>query len=67
MLTFIFRCPTTGHNVQGSFEDSGGDLPSHVGQHCLACGGLHMVNPRGGQPMSDQREPPVRRKVPPAI
>ncbi|MBL0899895.1 MAG: hypothetical protein IBJ17_14505 [Reyranella sp.] len=64
MLTFVFRCPATGHNVQGSFEGNGDDLPSHVGQHCLACGGLHVVNPRDGRPLAAERVPAVRRKVP---
>lgn len=64
MLTFIFRCPTTGLNVQGSIKKTGDDIPSHVGQHCLACGGMHIVSPNDGRLLSDDRKPPMRRKVP---
>lgn len=52
MHTFLFRCPTTGYNVQGRFEQADGELPTHVGQHCLACGALHIVDPRDGRPLS---------------
>lgn len=58
MHTFVFRCPTTGYNVQGRFEDGGAPLPTHVGQHCLACNGLHIVNPSNGQPMSANNDAP---------
>lgn len=65
MLTFVFRCPITGHNVQGSLEESG-DAPSYVGQHCLACDGLHVVSPRDGRLLGDRvaGDARLRRKAP---
>lgn len=54
MSTFVFRCPTTGYNVQGRHEQTEGPLPPYVGQHCLACGGLHAVNPRNGRLMAEE-------------
>lgn len=54
MQTFLFRCPTTGYNVQGSFEETGSPLPTYVGQHCLACRGLHIVDPRNGHLLADR-------------
>jgi len=60
--TFVFRCPTTGYNVQGRYEDGNGSLPPFVGQHCLACNGLHVVDPRTGKGMSELRAVATRRK-----
>jgi len=53
--TFVFRCPTTGYNVQGRYDGGTGPLPTFVGQHCLACNGLHVVDPRTGKGMSELR------------
>jgi len=60
--TFVFRCPTTGYNVQGRYEEGNGPLPAFVGQHCLACNGLHAVDPRTGKGMSELRAVAVPRK-----
>lgn len=60
--TFVFRCPTTGYNVQGRYEESNSPLPTFVGQHCLACSGLHVVDPRTGKGMSELRAVAARRK-----
>ena len=62
--TFVFRCPTTGYNVQGRYEGGSGPLPSFVGQHCLACNGLHVVDPRTGKGMSELRAVAARRQSP---
>jgi len=62
--TFVFRCPTTGYNVQGRYEGSAGPLPSFVGQHCLACNGLHVVDPRTGKGMSELRAVSARLQSP---
>jgi translation initiation factor 2 beta subunit (eIF-2beta)/eIF-5 len=46
-------------NVQGRSETA--DLPerSYVALDCLACGGVHPVNPRTGKLMSEEtRRPP---------
>jgi hypothetical protein len=53
MPPFIFRCPNTGLNVQGLTEDddesegTGDDV--FVGITCLACGLVHLVNPKTGK------------------
>ncbi|KAF0098288.1 MAG: hypothetical protein FD144_4453 [Rhodospirillaceae bacterium] len=60
--TFVFRCPTTGYNVQGRYEVSTGPLPAFVGQHCLACNGLHVIDPRTGKGMSELRAVAARRQ-----
>lgn len=60
--TFVFRCPTTGYNVQGRDEEGNGPLPSFVGQHCLACSGLHVVDPRTGKGMRELRAVATGRK-----
>ena len=46
---FIFRCPATGLNVQHIFDDEApetGDERAYVGVRCLACSGIHLVNPQ---------------------
>jgi hypothetical protein len=46
MATFIYRCPTTGLNVQGWFAD---DPSEHEGEvyetmTCVACTRTHLIN-----------------------
>ena len=60
--TFVFRCPTTGYNVQGRYEGGSGPLPTFVGQHCLACNALHVVDPRTGKGMSELRAVAAHRQ-----
>jgi hypothetical protein len=44
MSTFIYRCPLTGLKVQGFVaEEIGENL--FVSLTCLACTGVHLVNP----------------------
>src|ERR1700737_463219 len=54
---FIFRCPTTGQNVQ-SYSERDEPPPSgqrqYEGMMCLACGQLHIVNPATGRLMSEE-------------
>ena len=48
MPTLLFRCPITGHNVQGWVpEDTRADPPHQVfiSLRCSACGQTHAVNP----------------------
>lgn len=48
MPTLIFRCPITGHNVQGWVaEEVPADPPQQlfVSLRCSACAQMHMVNP----------------------
>jgi hypothetical protein len=49
MMTFIYRCPTTGLKVQGHAADDliGGE--SYEPVTCTACGRIHLVNPKTGK------------------
>ena len=53
MPPFIYRCPNTGFRVQGFAPDddeSGSSADDvFVGVTCLACGTLHLVNPKTGK------------------
>jgi hypothetical protein len=59
---FLFKCPATGLSVQGYDEEDG--LPAN-GQNrytlieCLACRGLHLINPETGKLLSDDSGPGV--------
>jgi hypothetical protein len=56
MAAFIFRCPTTGLNVQGWFADevtaNEGDAYETV--TCLACRMVHLVNRATGRTLGDE-------------
>jgi hypothetical protein len=58
MRNFIYRCPETGLNVQGSVDDEDAELKQYVAQVCLACGRVHTLNPRTGKLMSEEFRPP---------
>jgi hypothetical protein len=50
---FLYRCPVTGLNVQAMTTDHEGTdtpdrRPRHEMVHCLACGGVHLVDPTKG-------------------
>ena len=60
MRTFIYRCPATGYNVQGEYQTGGRPLPAFVPQTCLACQGMHLVDPATGRLTSEA----VRRPKP---
>jgi hypothetical protein len=47
MPPFIFRCPTTGWNVQGWLADdvSADDREIYEPVRCNACDGMHFINP----------------------
>ena len=57
MRTFIFRCPTTGQNVQGmtgSEPPEEGQPTVYEGISCLACPRMHMVNPHTGKLFAEE-------------
>jgi hypothetical protein len=55
---FIFRCPVTGLNVQGSVVSC--ETETHYIAHaCPACGRMHIVNPLSGKLMSEEH-PPIK-------
>ena len=49
MRNFIYRCPKTGYNVQGSVAVGDFEGQTYVGQICLACNSLHLVDPLTGK------------------
>ena len=52
MVTFLYRCPTTGRNVQGWIaEEVNSDNGDNVYETllCLACNRHHVVNPSTGK------------------
>jgi hypothetical protein len=52
MPTLIFRCPITGHRVQGWVaEEVPADPPQRlfVSLRCTACAQAHLVNPATGE------------------
>jgi hypothetical protein len=49
-ITFVFRCPITGSNVQGFIaEEVPPNGEAFVSVECLACRRLHMINPKTGK------------------
>ena len=51
MGTFLFRCPTTGFNVQGWVDDdaSADDDERYLTHQCPACLRVHLVDPKTGK------------------
>jgi hypothetical protein len=51
MGPFIYRCPTTGRNVQGWFADdvSEDEGETYEAVTCLACAQQHLVNRSTGR------------------
>jgi hypothetical protein len=50
MATFVFRCPFTSQRVQGWFADDGSDDGDiYLPIECVACRGVHHVNPPTGK------------------
>ena len=55
MVTFVFRCPNSGVNVQGWLADDTSDEPDTYDTIvCTACGQLHFVNPAKGKVLGEQ-------------
>jgi len=54
MYNFIYRCPQSNLNVQGSVDNEEAKDKQYVSQVCLSCGRVHMVNPRTGKLMSEE-------------
>lgn len=49
MATFLYRCPTTGLQVQGWMaDDPEKDEGFYEAITCTACGNVHLVNPENG-------------------
>jgi len=50
---FIYRCPNTNLNVQGSDEKAEESETYYVAQSCPACAQIHIVSPRTGKLMAE--------------
>jgi hypothetical protein len=51
MYAFLYRCPVTGHKVQGLVRDNPAapdDTTTYETLTCSACGRVHLVNPSTG-------------------
>lgn len=57
MPPFLFRCPTTGLNVQGwsAEELSEDDAETYESVSCLACQRIHLINPKTGEVLRAER------------
>jgi hypothetical protein len=65
MRNFIYRCPITHLNVQGTIATGDYEGQTYVTQACLACGGFHLVDPLTGklpEPAKNSRTPPSSSK-----
>ena len=51
MAAFLYRCPRTRLPVQGWIADERSPLEkqNYEAMNCLACGGVHLVNPASGK------------------
>ena len=55
MATFLYRCPKTRLRVQGWVADEPNqpEKQSYEAVTCLACSGVHLVNPASGRTIDD--------------
>jgi hypothetical protein len=54
----LFDCPQTGHKVQGMIaeETFAGREPRYEAVACLACAGVHFVDPAHGKVLGAPRD-----------
>jgi len=59
--TFIYRCPTTGLNVQGWSADASTDADDELFEPvtCTACTRVHLVNRKTQQVLGADNDPGV--------
>ena len=57
--TFLYRCPTTSHKVQGLVRGNAcsTDNTAYEAVTCLACNGVHLVNPSSGRVLGVEAMP----------
>jgi hypothetical protein len=58
MFAFVYRCPSTGLNVQGWFTDepAANETDSYETVKCLACNQLHLINRATGKTIGQDDE-----------
>ena len=49
MRNFLYCCPITRLNVQGTVAKGDFEGQKYITQSCLACGGFHLVDPLTGK------------------
>jgi len=57
MPPVLFKCPTTGQNVQWSVEETSsekGPAVTYTSIHCPACMRLHFMDPSTGKLLGDK-------------
>jgi hypothetical protein len=65
MPLFIYRCPQTGHRVQGfASEDVAEDHHVYEPVTCLACRQIHHVNPTTGAVLGEKAKLTVAKRAP---
>ncbi len=69
MKPYVFRCPNTGLEVQGWAVATEPDdaREKFEAVECLACGRLHMVNPRTGKTLGVHRVYSDRASARPSV
>ena len=55
-VTFIFRCPHTGRDVQAWSEDDFKSSPAYEPVTCLACLSVHLVDPETGHVLESDND-----------
>jgi hypothetical protein len=55
MVCFVYRCPTTGLNVQGFFADEvpATEAESYEPVTCMACTLVHLINRSTGKTLHE--------------
>jgi len=57
-VSVVFRCPNTGLNVQGWIADdpAESEAESYEAVTCTACTRLHLINPKTGRMLQDEKQ-----------
>ena len=57
MPPFLYRCPNTGHRIQGYVaEELQDDADTYELITCPVCGQVHLVNPATGKVLGQESE-----------
>ena len=57
MRNFLYRCPVTLFNVQGTIATGDYEGQTYVTQSCPACGGFHLIDPETGKSPERSKRP----------
>jgi hypothetical protein len=58
MVTFLYRCPNSGHRIQGyiATEAESGEQDRYESVTCSFCQQVHFVNPATGKVLGQDQE-----------